>query len=105
VGGRSARWEALPYGEGGEVLVDRAAGDGSFADRAGHPLDRAEPDVTGCEDAALAGLERERRAVEPNIKIRVRIEVMEREFNRVVEEGLDDDRTSDNTSDSPVTAP
>jgi len=35
------------------------------------------------------------------VQLRVRIKVMEREFNRVGEEGPDDDRTAD----SPVTAP
>jgi hypothetical protein len=43
----------------------------------------------------------EYKLVEPKMKIRVRIEVMEREVNRVGEEGPDGDRTAD----SPVTAP
>jgi hypothetical protein len=34
------------------------------------------------------------------MKIRVRIGVMQREFNRVGEEGPDDDRTADRTADS-----
>ena len=48
---------------GGEILVRDAHGRRAVADRGGDPLDRAVPDVSGCEDARDGGLERERHTV------------------------------------------